>query len=106
MLDSPAHPIGEPNTQGRIAGLAPRMLEEGLDVRTALDAVRRRWLSLLIGSAVLPCLALIALSRMEPLYTAAGSLIFGASEYKDRGLQSILRADPITEAVMASQASE
>ena len=104
MLDSPAHPIGEPNTQGRIAGLAPRMLEEGLDVRTALDAVRRRWLSLLIGSAVLPCLALIALSRMEPLYTATGSLIFGASEYKDRGLQSILRADPITEAVMASQA--
>src|ERR1700722_4806056 len=51
-----------------------------------------------------PLLSYIAISQLTPLYTATGTLLYDASEYKVRELQSILRADPITDAVMATQA--
>lgn len=64
---------------------------------------RRKWIFL--GFALLvPLTALLALGRVTPRYTATGALIYEPSEYKLRELQSILRADPTTEAVMASQA--
>ena len=48
--------------------------------------------------------AFIAIKQLTPQYTAVGSLVYEPSEYKVRELQSILQADPTTEAVMASQA--
>ena len=49
-------------------------------------------------------LAYIAMSQLTPRYTATGTLLYDADGYKVRELQSILRVDPITDAVMASQA--
>ena len=64
---------------------------------------RRKWL--LLASIVLcPLLCAIAISQLTPRYTATGSLLYDASEDKLRELQSILRVDPVTDAVMASQA--
>ena len=64
---------------------------------------RRKWL--LLASIVLcPLLCAIAISQLTPRYTATGSLLYDASEYKLREMQSILRVDPVTDAVMASQA--
>ena len=51
-----------------------------------------------------PLLAYVAITQLTPRYTATGTLLYDASEYKVRELQSILRVDPITDAVMASQA--
>jgi capsular exopolysaccharide synthesis family protein len=53
---------------------------------------------------LVPLLTYVAISQFTPLYTATGTLLYDASEYKVRELQSILRADPITDAVMATQA--
>ena len=51
-----------------------------------------------------PLLTYVAISQFTPRYTATGTLLYDASEYKLRELQSILRVDPITDAVMATQA--
>lgn len=106
MLDKPAgtesaagpHPErtrpGEPVTAGRDT--------PGL---TAVFAVlRRRKLSFLACTLLLPLCALVAIHQITPRYTATGTLIYEPSEYKVRELQSILRVDPTTDAVMASQA--
>ena len=55
-------------------------------------------------SLLCPLLAYVAITQLTPRYTATGTLLYDASEYKVRELQSILRVDPITDAVMASQA--
>jgi hypothetical protein len=64
---------------------------------------RRKWL-LLASILLCPLLTLIAIAQLTPRYTATGTLLYDASEYKLREMQSILRIDPITDAVMASQA--
>ena len=61
-------------------------------------------MALLAPMLLCPLLAFIALAQLTPRYTATGALLYDASEYKVRELQSILRVDPITDAVMASQA--
>ena len=72
---------------------------------TAILAIlRRRKLALLVPILLMPLLAYAAVSRITPLYTASGTLLYDASEYKLQELQSILRVDPITDAVMATQA--
>ena len=78
--------------------------------RTALNGAavlailrRRKWL-LLASILLCPLLAYVAITQLTPRYTATGTLLYDASEYKLRELQSILRVDPITDAVMASQA--
>ena len=76
----------------------------GLTIRAAASALRRRKLPFLACVLFIPLCALIALRQVTPRYTASGTLIYEPSEYKIRELQSILRADPTTEAVMASQA--
>jgi succinoglycan biosynthesis transport protein ExoP len=53
---------------------------------------------------LVPLCAFLTLRQVTPLYTATGSLIYDPSEYKARELQSILREDPTTESMMASQA--
>jgi capsular exopolysaccharide synthesis family protein len=72
---------------------------------TAIIAVlKRRLWPLLAAMVLVPLLSWLALSQVTPLYTATGTLLYDASEYKLRELQSILRTDPITDAVMTSQA--
>lgn len=69
-----------------------------------LGILRRRKLPLLASMLLVPLLTYVAISQVTPLYTATGTLIYDAAEYKLRELQSILRVDPITDAVMMTQA--
>jgi succinoglycan biosynthesis transport protein ExoP len=69
-----------------------------------LSGVRQRRKTLAAVVVLVPLCAYAVLQQVTPLYTATGSLIYDPSEYKVRELQSILRADPTTEAMMASQA--
>ena len=60
---------------------------------------------LLFASIVLvPLLTYIAVGQLTPLYSATGTLLYDDSGYKVQELQSILRVDPITDAVMVTQA--
>jgi succinoglycan biosynthesis transport protein ExoP len=69
-----------------------------------LLAIRQRRATLIATILLVPLCAYLTLRRITPLYTATGSLIYDPSEYKPRELQSILREDPTTESMMASQA--
>jgi polysaccharide biosynthesis transport protein len=69
-----------------------------------ISAIRQRRKTLIAVIALIPLCAWITLQRITPLYTATGSLIYEPSGYKLRELQSILREDPTTEGMMASQA--
>ncbi|MBV9249773.1 MAG: GumC family protein, partial [Acetobacteraceae bacterium] len=97
MLDTPP---------ASIASLGHRLDSPGTGVsgRAMLAALRRRKWWLILTTLAVPALAFIAIRQVTPLYTASGTLIFEPSEYKVRELQSILRNDPATEAVLASQA--
>ena len=53
---------------------------------------------------LVPLCTWLTLQQVTPLYTATGSLIYEPSEYKLRELESIVRQDPTTEGMMASQA--
>src|ERR1700756_1838799 len=59
---------------------------------------QRRW-TLLATSLLIPVCAGLVLQQVTPLYTATGALIYQASDY-----QGAARQEPITEAVMISQA--
>ena len=101
MLDRPAE------TPGTSAAPPRRRQDQSapaLGVRMMLTILRRRKWPLLGCMIFIPLAAWIALQQLTPRYTASGTLIYDPSEYKVRELQSILRADPTTEAVMASQA--
>src|SRR5689334_6759131 len=108
MLDRPSADAEAPVPMRRSRW--PRRVVTGLTDNDALNigailAILRRRKLLLLGSILLcPLLAWLALSQITPLYTATGTLIYDQAEYKLRELQSILRADPITDAVMATQA--
>lgn len=69
-----------------------------------LGILRRRKRPLLASMLLFPLLTFTAISQITPRYTATGTLIYDAAEYKLRELQSILRVDPITDAIMATQA--
>jgi len=89
--------------------LASRTLTGGheptrLNGPAVIAILKRRLWPLLASIILVPSLTLLALSQITPLYTATGTLLYDASEYKLRELQSILRTDPITDAVMTSQA--
>jgi capsular exopolysaccharide synthesis family protein len=105
MLDSPADTAGDSPVPLR-RDVAPRVTpgDDGLNVRAALAVLRRRRLPLLLCIVLVPLCALLAIRQMTPRYTATGALLYEPSQYKVRELQSILQADPTTEAVMASQA--
>jgi uncharacterized protein involved in exopolysaccharide biosynthesis len=66
--------------------------------------LRRRLRALLACAVLIPVLSLMALCQITPRYTATGTVIYDPNEYRPREMQSILRADPTTPAVMASQA--
>ena len=77
---------------------------DALNGAAVLTILRRRMRLLLASIVLFPLLAYVAIALLTPRYTATGTLLYYASDYKLRELQSILRVDPITDAVMASQA--
>jgi succinoglycan biosynthesis transport protein ExoP len=68
------------------------------------SGVRQRRKTLIATILLVPFCAYLTLMQISPLYTATGSLIYEPSSYRMREMQSILREDPTTEAMMASQA--
>jgi succinoglycan biosynthesis transport protein ExoP len=68
------------------------------------SGVRQRRKTLIATILLVPFCAYLTLMQIPPLYTATGSLIYEPSSYRMREMQSILREDPTTEAMMASQA--
>jgi succinoglycan biosynthesis transport protein ExoP len=105
MLDRPADitgpaPVPDPGSArlDQQRGLS----REGLS--GFLSAVRQRRKTLIAVIILLPFCAWLVLRQITPLYTATGALIYDPSGYRVRELQSILREDPTTEAMMASQA--
>ena len=96
MLDRPAGATQPPTMARRhrpparvadYAGDAPE-----LNWAAVLAIVRRRRLLLLATILLCPLLAYIAISQLTPRYTATGTLLYDASEYKLRELQRYLRA--------------
>jgi succinoglycan biosynthesis transport protein ExoP len=69
-----------------------------------LGALRRHRLPLAACIVLVPLLALVALHQVIPLYTAHGTVFYEDRGYAARELQGVLRVDPMTDAVMASQA--
>jgi succinoglycan biosynthesis transport protein ExoP len=86
----------------------------GLEFRRAMDGapgfgvllavVRRRRLPLTATTLLVPLLAWLALGQMTPRFSAVATVLYEPNAFAVRELQSILRADPTTEAVMSSQA--
>lgn len=73
-------------------------------MRAAISALRCHLWAFLAVVLFVPACAWIAIQRSTPRYTATGALIYEPTAYKVPELESILRTDPTTEAVMASQA--
>ncbi len=73
-------------------------------MRATIGVFRRHLWAFLAIALLVPACAWIAIQRTTPRYTAVGSLLYEPSDYKVRELESILRTDPTSEAVMASQA--
>src|ERR1035437_2288780 len=108
MLDRPAElPTGAPFERRRPASAAASLAGEeagASSLGAVLSILRRRRFTLILSSLLMPLLAWIALGQVTPRYTATASVLYEPNTYTLPELQSILRADPTTEAVMASQA--
>ncbi len=106
MLETSPGPATAPPPRRRAAGerAEPPSEAGGMSGQAVLMMLRRRIVPLLACAVVIPGLAWIALHQTTPRYTATGTLIYDPNEYKPRELQSILRVDPTTQAIMASQA--
>jgi succinoglycan biosynthesis transport protein ExoP len=110
MLDRPADimgkvPVPDPGSRHPDPQRGPSRDAPAQESLTGfLSAVRQRRKTLLATIVLVPLCTYLTLREITPLYTATGALIYEPSEYKVRELQSILRADPTTEAMMASQA--
>ena len=76
-------------------------LRAGFDQLAGILA-RQLW-SLLIPALLIPVLGMIAIARMPVLYTATGTIIYDPAGYTPDVLQSILKSDPTTDTVVASQ---
>jgi polysaccharide biosynthesis transport protein len=107
MLDDPAGTVSaltkaqRERSSAHQAGADDAAIFSGTEV---LAILRRRKLWLLASMVLCPLLAYIATLQLTPVYTGTGTLLYDPSEYKARELQSILRIDPISDGVMASQA--
>ncbi|WP_419758231.1 GumC family protein [Acidisoma sp.] len=65
--------------------------------------VARQLWTIVIPMLLMPALGFVAVSRMPLLYTATGTVIYDPAGYAPEVLQSILKTDPTTDAVVASQ---
>jgi capsular exopolysaccharide synthesis family protein len=108
MLDRPANlandaPFERHRPASALAALTGEVAGPA-SLGAVLSVLRRRRLTLILSSLLMPLLAWIALGEVTPRYTATASVLYEPNSYTLPELQSILRADPTTEAVMASQA--
>ncbi|HKM62603.1 MAG TPA: hypothetical protein VJY39_08950, partial [Acidisphaera sp.] len=102
MLDRPGQvPIQERRT--RVYPPLPPA-DAGTQAVSVLAALNRHRVALAVSILAAPILAGVAVSRLPPRYTATGTLIYEPADYAPRELQSILRVDTASDAVMASQA--
>jgi capsular exopolysaccharide synthesis family protein len=104
MLDRPADANAATGPPRHAPASRRAQSPSGPSLREIPGILRRRKWPFLLAVVLPPLLALIALGQITPRYTATGTLIYDPSEYSARELQSILRVDPTTDAVMASQA--
>ena len=82
---------------------SPTIEPEGLNLAALLGALRRRRGVLIACVILFPVIALVAAKNLTPRYTAATTVMFEPTEYAARELQSILRDESTTDAVLASQ---
>ncbi|MBV1798121.1 polysaccharide biosynthesis tyrosine autokinase [Siccirubricoccus sp. G192] len=83
--------------------MAAQIEPEGVTVTALLAALRRRRWVLILCAALFPIAAFIAAKQLTPRYTAVTTVMFEPTEYAARELQSILRDENTTDAVLASQ---
>jgi capsular exopolysaccharide synthesis family protein len=74
-----------------------------MTVASLIAALRRRRWVLILCALLFPIAAYIAAKEMTPRYTAATTVMFEPTDYAARELQSILRDETTTDAVLASQ---
>jgi capsular exopolysaccharide synthesis family protein len=106
MLDRPVtetRPPAERRPPARSVPPAPLIEPEGLNLTALLGALRRRRGVLLACVLLFPIVALVAAKNLAPRYSAATTVMFEPTEYAARELQSILRDESTTDAVLASQ---
>jgi polysaccharide biosynthesis transport protein len=101
--DKPTRPMPQPGHSAR-PDARRSSVNEVMHMRATLGIFRRHLWAFMTIAVLVPACAWVAIQRTTPRYTATGSLLYEPSEYKGRELESMLRTDPTTEAVMASQA--
>jgi uncharacterized protein involved in exopolysaccharide biosynthesis/Mrp family chromosome partitioning ATPase len=78
-----------------------------LDVRSGIERLRgvvaRQIWVILLPALLIPGLGCVALARMPTLYSATGTVIYDPAGYTPDVLQSILKTDPTTDTIVASQ---
>lgn len=75
----------------------------GISIASFAALIRRRKVPLILCMLIIPILAWIGLQQVTPRYTATATVMFEPQDYRANELQSILRDDPTTDAVLASQ---
>ena len=108
MLDQPGDSVAPAAAAGRASpsrrGPAETASPETGGAAQVLSALRRRRLPLAACILAIPALAALALHRIVPVYSASGTVLYDDGTFAAQELQSILRVDPTTDAVMSSQA--
>ncbi|HQT89200.1 MAG TPA: protein tyrosine kinase [Acidiphilium sp.] len=80
----------------------PFSAEDG-EPLAAFWAMRRHWrLGFLVGVMV-PGLALLAVTRMQPTYTATGILLYAPADFNPKLLRGVVARNQVTHALMDSQ---
>jgi uncharacterized protein involved in exopolysaccharide biosynthesis len=78
-----------------------------LDGRSGIERLRgvvaRQLWAILLPALLIPGIGCLALARMPTLYTATGTVIYDPAGYTPDVLQSILKTDPTTDTIVASQ---
>ncbi len=88
-------------SEGRGPGSAERPGPGGAEIVRGVIA-RQLWM-IVIPVLLVPALGFLAVSRMPLLYTATGTVIYDPAGYAPEVLQSIIKSDPTTDTVVASQ---
>jgi len=96
---------GVPPPRWGLRPTEPNRPDDAVPQGTAFIAgVRRyRWIAL-ATVCLIPFATWIGLLFIKPMYVATGSLVYQATAYQPRELQSVVRVDPITEQTMTTQA--
>jgi capsular exopolysaccharide synthesis family protein len=107
MLHVPGEAAPSPTTErrGRASVQAPDPRQVASHAfAVAISVLRRRRWAFIACAIAVPVIAFVVLKQVTPRYTALGSVVYEPTSYTAQELQSILRPDPMTDAMMASQA--